>query len=258
MDCLKKTPCKLNRNHKIREWWVSVEFYSENYRRKAYASALRALESGERYDLILENGKTMHRSIFRKNSQHFKALIATLPLVQDWKGLSVHVSGRLLETDQILVLNKIMKCALHQSHRRCLSGEKSKWQFLGCHLPGFRVGLGEFSFRKCNNPFWFSFYQKTKNQAGRKALYTLDKKGLAADLRKAADLCPCYPEEAFAVFESFPATVNLSGYEDFHMWSLSKRNVYGSYLRHFPTLVPRNPNQYNRWVQKFIQTEKNS
>jgi len=235
-----------------RQWWVSVEFSGENYLKRDYTQAINGLSKGESYDLLLANGKTLHRGLFEKNKKHFKALLDILPLIQGWKELAVYVSGQLMTPDQVFLLSKIIKCAFYQSHRRCRSNSQSRWQQLGCHLPKCRIGLLGFNFHKCRNPYWFSFFQKADEGSRSSTLFVLNKKKLKESLCRTADLCPHYPEEVFAILEKLPDTLDLSNYNEFHMWTQSKRNVYVMYRKHFKTLVPRNPMKYEKWAKELI------
>ena len=143
---------------KDRGWWVSVEIDKRPSGRKNHKIALLLLDGAqERYDLILESGKTIARGIFTFETD-MVCLTKLLEVAGQWRGTAVYVSGNKLDSSEVRQLIKLLKCASNHSYCRSRSREH-RLAYLGCHL--VQTGLLNYSLNSLKNGsrYWFSFFK---------------------------------------------------------------------------------------------------
>jgi len=236
---------------KDRGWWVSVEFEKQRFNRKKFSKALALLgDGGERYDMILENGKTMARSIFSKDS-NMSSLAGLLNIAGRWTGTVVHVNGQKLDASVLNRFNKLLDCTSQDAFCQLQNKEK-RYEFLGCHL--LQIGLLNYSLRslKKGARYWFSFYKKEK---GSNQCFILDKAALKKDFG-VSELCPMYPENTKLLIDKLPLVVDLYAERKFTIWTLTKHRFRTRWASRFPPIVPYSSNVYECWMRRLLKIDK--
>ncbi|MFC1812595.1 hypothetical protein ACFL03_07875 [Thermodesulfobacteriota bacterium] len=230
---------------KDRGWWISVEFSKLRSRRKNFSTALELLKGGiERYDMILENGKTIARGIF-SNEADMSDLAELLEMTAGWKGTAVHANGRRLDAHTTNQLRKQLKCVSENAPCRTKNNER-RLDFLGCHL--MQIGLLNYSLKslKDGNQYWFSFFRQGN---GSKQRFFLDKNALTKAACM-AELCPLYPQNTEAKADKLPLVVDLYEEKGFTIWVSTKDKIHSRWLSRYPPVVPRSEKGYNQWIKK--------
>jgi len=234
-----------------RSWWVSVEFEKQRFGRKNFSKALELLGDGEeRYDMILENGKTIARGIFSKDS-NISNLAELLDVAGGWSGTVAHFNGRELDISMFSRLSKLLKCA--SSSAICRSENREmRYEFLGCHL--LQIGLLNYSLKslKKGGRYWFSFYKKEKDS---KQCFILDKAALKKDSNVFA-LCPLFPENTNLLVDKLPLVVDLYAERDFSIWTSTKHRFRTRWTSRYPPIVPYSSKVYTRWMRRLLKINK--
>ena len=234
-------------NWKDRGWWVSVEIDRKPAARKHEDRVLFLLESSqERYDLLLESGKTITRGIFTLKTD-LKNLAELLALSNCWTGTVVHVKGNRLGTRDVHQLAGLLNCAVNYAGCRSESLER-RLAYLGCHL--LRIGLMNYSLAslKSGERYWFSYF---RSEMGSYLHAALNKYALAKTM-ESSKLCPLFPAETSAIIEKLPSSVNLRPMNNHIFWVPTKHKIHTHWLSRFPPVVPNSEVMYRQWVQKLL------
>ena len=228
---------------KDRGWWMSVEIDRRASGKKNHQKALRLLEGAqERYDLILENGKTKARGIFTHQADliNLSELIEVAGL---WRATAIYVNGNEPTISETRQLIRLLKCASQHAYCRSESLEQ-RLASVGCHL----VHTGLFSYTlaalKKGTRYWFSFYRAEKENL---RTFYLKKDALQKRVYLSA-ACPLFPENTAKILESLPRTLDLSCREDNTIWIQTKYRVNTRWLSRFPPIVPKSEKLYNDWL----------
>ena len=232
---------------KEREWWVSVEFEKQRFGRKQFSKALELLGNGEeRYDMIINNGRTIARGIFSKDSD-ISNLAGLLDVAGGWLGTVVYFNGRKLDVSMFSRLSKLLGCASHDAFCHSENREK-RYEFLGCHL--FQIGLLNYSLKslKKGGRYWFSFYKKEKDS---KQCFILDKAALKKD-SGVSELCPLYPEKTKLLIHKLPLVVDLYAERNFSIWTTTKQRFRTRWTSRYPPVVPYSSKVYERWMRQLL------
>ena len=246
--CNVKNEMKSRTKWKDRGWWVSVEIDRKAAGRKDEAHARDLLDGAqERYDLLLESGKTISRGIFTIKTE-FQKLAELLELSNRWTGTVVYVNGDRLGMDDVRQLFGLLKCAGIYAGCRSESVEH-RLAYLGCHLS--RVGLMNYSLASLKNGarYWFSYF---KSEKGSHLQFTLDKYALAKTM-ETSKLCPLFPAKASAIIEMLPSSANLRPMNSHLFWVPTKYKIRTHWLSRFPPVVPNSEVMYRQWMEKNIR-----
>jgi hypothetical protein len=232
---------------KDRGWWVSVEIDRGPAGRKDEDRARELLDGAqERYDLLLESGKTISRGIFTIKTD-FQKLAELLELSNRWTGTVVYVNGNRLGMEDARQLFGLLKCAGNYAACRSESVER-RLAYLGCHLS--RIGLMNYSLASLKNGarYWFSYL---KSEKGSHLRVTLDKDALAKTMAL-SKLCPLFPAKTSAIIEMLPSSANLRPMNDHLFWVPTKHKIRTHWLSRFPPAVPNSERMYQQWLQKLL------
>jgi hypothetical protein len=238
---------------KDRGWWVSVEIDKRPSGKKNHQNALLLLDSGqERYDLILENGKTKARGIFNRQADMF--LLAKLlevaghwQVAGHWHGTAAYVNGNELGASEVRQLIKLLRCA--SNHSYCRSGiREHRLSYVGCHL--IQTGLLYYSLDtlKKGARYWFSFFRAEKENP---RTFFLKKSALFKRVLVSA-ACPLFPENTTTILESLPVTVDLSSRADSAIWIQTRYRVNTRWLSRYPPIVPKSEEVYKDWLSNLL------
>ena len=232
---------------KDRGWWVSVEIDKRPTGKKNHQKALRLLDGAqERYDLVMENGKTNARGIFTRQADMFN-LAKLLEVAGHWRGTAVYVNGNELGTSEVRQLIKLLRCS--SNHLYCRSGiQEHRLAYVGCHLT--QTGLLHYRLNalKKGARYWFSFFRAEKENP---RMFILKKAALFKRVFIAA-ACPLFPEDTMTIVESLPESVNLGRREDNAIWIQTKYRVNTRWLSRFPPIVPKNEKLYKDWLSDLL------
>jgi hypothetical protein len=235
---------------KDRGWWVSVEIDKRPSGKKNHQDALRLLDGAqERYDLILENGKTNARGIFTRQADMF-CLAKLVEVAGHWRGTAVYVNGNELGTSEVRQLIKLLRCA--SNHSYCRSGiREHRLSYVGCHL--VNTGLLYYSLNalKKGARYWFSFFRAEKENP---RMFFLKRDALFKKVLISAT-CPLFPEDTMTIVGSLPVTVNLNRKEDNAIWIQTKYRVNTRWLSRFPPIVPKSEEVYKKWLNNLLTTD---
>jgi hypothetical protein len=229
---------------KDRDWWVSVDLDRMPSGRKNEGLALDLLaRARERYDLLLESGKTVARGIFT-GKVDLMSLSRLLEIAARWKGTIVYSNGNLLDTGVVNQLAKLLLCAANQPGCRSRHWEH-RLAYLGCHL--MRIGLVNYSLAnlKKGSRYWFSYL---KSEKGGFWHISLDKSALTK-VFESTKLCPLFPEKTPALIEMLPSAVNLKPANNQLFWVPTKQKIRTSWLCRFPPVVPKSEIMYRQWIR---------
>lgn len=229
---------------KDRGWWVSVEIDRTSSGRKNEDLALDLLDSAwERYDLLLESGKTVSRGIFN-DKDDLMSLSRLLETAARWKGTIVYSNGDMLGTSDVSQLAKLLLCAANQPGCRSRHWER-RLAYLGCHL--MQIGLVNYSLSnlKKGSKYWFSYL---KSEKGGFSHISLDKSALTKAF-ESTKLCPLFPETTTAVIEMLPSLPNLKPMNNHLFWMPTKQKIRTSWLCRFPPVVPNSEKMYRQWIR---------
>jgi len=232
---------------KDRGWWVSVEIDRKPAGRKDEDRTLDLLDAAqERYDLLLEDGKTISRGIFTIQTD-FEKLAELLALSNRWTGTVVYVNGNRLGMEDVHQLCGLLKCAGNYAGCRSESVDH-RLAYLGCHLT--QIGLMNYSLASLKNGarYWFSYL---KPDQGSHVQALLDKDALAK-IMESAKLCPLFPAKTSAIIESLPSSVSLRPMNDHLYWVPTKYKIRTRWLCRFPPAVPNSEVLYRRWMEKIF------
>ncbi|MCP4628155.1 MAG: hypothetical protein GY850_32265 [bacterium] len=231
---------------KDRGWWVSVEIDRKSSGRKNEDLALDLLDSArERYDLLLESGKTVSRGIFTREAD-MPGLARLLDIANRWTGTTTYSNGNLLGIGDVQQLAKLLNCAGNQAGCRSENWDQ-RLAHLGCHL--LRIGLMNYSLAalKNGNRYWFSYLKSEKD--GNSHVF-LDRCALATAM-ESSQLCPLFPEKTPAIIEMLPSAVNLKPANNQLFWVPTKQKIRTSWLCRYPPVVPNSESAYRKWINNF-------
>jgi hypothetical protein len=232
---------------KDRGWWVSVEIDRKPAARKDEDRVLVLLDRAqERYDLLLESGKTVTRGIFTLKTD-LQNLAELLELSNRWTGTVVHVKGNGLGTGDVHQLAGLLKCAVDYAGCRSESFDR-RLAYLGCHL--FRIGLMNYSLAslKRGERYWFSYIRFEKDSHLQAAL---DKYALAKTM-ESSKLCPLFPAKTSTIIEKLPSSVNLRPMNNHMFWVPTKHKIRTHWLSRFPPVVPNSEVMYRQWIKQIL------
>jgi hypothetical protein len=232
---------------KDRGWWISVDIDKRPSGKKNHQNALLLLDGAqERYDLILENGKTKARGIFTRQADMF-LLAKLLEVAGYWRGTAAYVNGNELGASEVRQLIKLLRCA--SNHSYCRSGiREHRLSYVGCHL--IQTGLLYYSLNalKKGARYWFSFFRAEKENP--RSLF-LKRNALFKRVFISAT-CPLFPENTSPILESLPVSVNLSRREDNAIWIQTKYRINTRWLSRFPPIVPKSEEVYKDWLRDLL------
>lgn len=205
----------------------------------------------ERYDLLLENGKTISRGIFTIKTD-FRKLAELLELSNRWIGTVVYVNGNRLGMEDVRQLFRLLECAGNYAGCRSESVDH-RLAYLGCHLS--HIGLLNYSLVSLKNGarYWFSYL---KSEKGSHFQVTLDKDALAK-IMEPSKLCPLFPAKTSAIIEMLPSSVSLRPMNDHLYWVPIKYKIRTHWLSRFPPAVPNSEVMYRRWMEKILDETYN-
>ena len=230
---------------KHRGWWISVEFDKLRKGRKHFHETLALLEGGERYDLILENGKTVARGIFDSEAE-LPDLIRLIDRVKGWSGAVIYCNGQELDTGGARKILKTLKCAAAHDPPCRSSNRLKRHLFLGCHLS--RIGLLGFSHQTLMKQarYWFSFFTHESWRS-----YRLKKDALQEAV-KSADFCPLFPDDAQTIIDRLPMILDLDQKRVLALWVRPKERYQTRWLSRFPPVVPRSEKTYEKEMRNLL------
>jgi hypothetical protein len=222
-----------------RGWWLSVEICKKPPGRKNRDHALELLKMAhERYDLLLESGKTIARGIFTVGSD-LENLSKLLETVNRWTDRTVFIRGRKLSGREVTLVTNFLICAA--SSPPC-QGESADLQmnYLGCHL--MKIGFMNYSLAALKNGarYWFSFFKPDTGSARR---FNLDKGKLKQSM-KISELCPKYPANTHDLLDRLPAAISLNDKFQRQRWVLLKYRFRTSWPGRYPPIVPYSESIY--------------
>ena len=233
---------------KYRGWWVSVEIDRKPSGKKNEDLALDLLENAiERYDLLLESGKTMSRGIFTRETDML-SLARLLEIANRWTETIIYSKGDLLGSSDVQQQTKLLKCAADQAG--CRSEDRDqRLAYLGCHL--LRIGLMNYSLASLKNGdrYWFSYL---KSETGDNPHIFLDRYALAKAM-DSSQLCPLFPTNTPAIIEMLPSAVNLKPMNNHLFWVPTKQRIRTSWLCRFPPVMPNSESAYRKWINNLFQ-----
>jgi hypothetical protein len=232
---------------KNRGWWMSVEINKKPFGKKNHNDALILLETAqERYDLLLESGKTMARGIFTSQADML-GLARVLETVNRWSDTLVYCQGRRLGKRDVSQFTKFLLCAANSNSYQCEKAKKML-DYFGC--PRMQIGLMNYSQASLKNgaQFWFSYYKPEKDSVRK---FNLDKDKLANSM-KVPELCPLFPQNTTAVLDWLPSCVNLDDDFQRQRWVLTKYRFRTRWLSRFPPLVPCSESTYRQWIKNLF------
>ncbi|MEJ2168624.1 MAG: hypothetical protein P8X90_24185 [Desulfobacterales bacterium] len=238
---------KNTKRWKDRGWWLAVEIDRRPAGRKDEDHARDLLDGAqERYDLLLESGKTVSRGIFTIKAE-LRKLAELLELSNRWTGTVVHANGNRLGTEHVHQLAGLLQCAGNQPGCRSESMD-DRLAYLGCHR--LRIGLMNYSLAclKRGRRYWFSYLRPEK---GSHLQAVLDKNALAK-IMEPSQLCPLFPKNTAALIEKLPSTVNLRPLNNHLFWVPTKYKIRTHWLSRFPPAVPNSEVMYRRWIKKLL------
>ena len=215
--------------------------------RKDEDRVLVLLESAqERYDLLLESGKSITRGIFTLKTD-LPNLAELLELSNRWSGTMVYVKGNSLGTGDVHQLAGLLKCAGNYAGCRSEILDR-RLAYLGCHLLG--IGLMNYSLvsLKRGERYWFSYIRFEK---GSHLQAALDKYALAKTM-ESSKLCPLFPSKTSTIIEKLPSSVDLRPMNNHMFWVPTKQKIRTHWLSRFPPVVPNSEVMYRQWVEKLL------
>ena len=215
--------------------------------RKDEDRVLVLLESAqERYDLLLESGKSITRGIFTLKTD-LPNLAELLELSNRWTGTMVYVKGNSLGTGDVHQLAGLLKCAGNYAGCRSEILDR-RLAYLGCHLLG--IGLMNYSLvsLKRGERYWFSYI---KFEKGSHLQAALDKYALAKTM-ESSKLCPLFPSKTSTIIEKLPSSVDLRPMNNHMFWVPTKQKIRTHWLSRFPPVVPNSEVMYRQWVEKLL------
>lgn len=227
--------------------WVSVEFENDSSNKRQYPEALGLLGAAdERYDLVMADGRTVARGIFRIKD-HAARLAVLTGIACRWKSTRVYVNGRLYNSSETDRLRGLLNCA--DQHRPCASTpRKMRLAFLGCHLE--KIGFLAYTRERLEKGrvYWFSYY---RCMPGHSRKFILD----CASLRNqfcSRRCCPYFPPETDSLIDSLPGVIDLSTVRAINTWGLSKGRTPRRQTKLLPQVVPYNEQRYRQFMRKLI------
>jgi hypothetical protein len=236
---------------KDRGWWVSVDIDRCASGKKNLSKALQLLDDAqERYDLILENGKTKARGIFNRQAD-LTGLSKLIEMAGLWRATAIYINGNEPKISEIRQLVRLLRCA--SQHAYCRSGSRERrLASVGCHL--VRTGLLSYTLDalKKGTRYWFSYYSTEKENP--RSFY-LKRDALHKRVFISA-ACPFFPENTAKIMESLPGILDLSCREDNAIWIQTKYRVNTRWLSRFPPIVPKSEEVYKEWLSNLLYSRQ--
>lgn len=232
---------------KDRGWWLSVEINKKASGKKNHAGARKILDTAsERYDLLLDSGKTMARGIFTREAD-MNSLSRLLNAVNRWTDTMVVIRGKELGGRELAMFSRLLLCAARSRPCSKHNGEGTP-EYLGCPLN--KIGLMNYSLADLKNGarYWFSFFKPETDSAMR---FYLDKNKLANTMI-VHSMCPLFPQNTVELLDLLPTSVNLSNHNQRHRWVMSRYRIRSRWLCRFPPLVPYSETVYRKWMKNLI------
>lgn len=229
-----------------RGWWLAIDIERRMRTDDNYQTALKLMQKGESYCLILENGSILRRSIFRKDAD-FSGVNLLIQLVASWKGTQIHLNGREVTPDGIRLLLEQLRCAA-AGRGGCLHTDRlADLTFIGCGLPGFGVRLIRPNRRnKKQGLYWYHFFGQDPE---RRLVFNLDRERLKNHFQ-VADGCPHFDRANLAICDHLPGKINISNSTNRGVWS--SVSVADKKNGRRKVLVPTQTYQYEYWLEHMM------
>jgi hypothetical protein len=236
---------------KDRGWWLSVDIVKKRSSKKNYDEALSLLGLGERYDLILDNGKVIARGIFTR-SNDLEQLANLLVMIEKWSGTEIYIKGTPIKRSKCWNLARILRCSAALPPCRHESTEK-RFKYIGCHNTKYPVCLLHYMPNlNLKERYWFEFYEQVSND--RYSPYYLNKARLIRAVEAANEglsiYCPMFPFHSLSLIDSLPARIDFNR-GDARWWLQGRCKKKNKDKKQ--TIIPRSPEIYRNWIWHWLR-----
>jgi len=239
---------------KDRGWWMSVDIIRQRSAKKKYDEALDLQGLGERYDLILDNGKVLARGVFTP-ANDLNQLAKLLLMIEKWSGTEIHIRGKRIDCSKCWSMAQIFRCCAGMAPCQCESAEKHL-TYIGCHKVKYPISLLHYLPNlNLKERYWFEFYEKARDDVYEP--YYLDKKALKQAVESANDglslHCPRFPAQSLSLIDLLPVKVDFRR-GDARWWRLERSRKKNRNQQQKKIIVPRSPEIYRRWICQWLRS----